>query len=118
MDEFDRNILLIPIKNRLELQDILEKILGVTTDERVQFQPPETSKLKLPNITYRMSDVSSVHADNLVYASRTAYEVTLKDKDPESKYLKYLRMIPQSRFIRFSTASNYNAWTFRIWTEF
>lgn len=118
MDEFDKKILLTPIKDREDLQYRLEKILGVTTDERVKFQPPDKTKLKLPNLTYTMSDVGPTYADNLIYRSKTAYEVVLKDKDPESKYLARLRQIPTAHFIRFSTGENYNAWAFRVWTEF
>lgn len=118
MDEFDEKVLLTSIKNRMDLQDLLEKILGVTTDERVQFQPAEGTKLKLPNLTYRMTDVDASRADNRVYRSRTAYEVTLKDKNPDSKYLSRLRQIPCARFIRFATGNGFNAWTFRVWTEF
>lgn len=111
MDKFIRP------KDRDELQLLLEAVLGVQTDERVQFQPPEGAKFKLPNITYVMVDIDTEFADNLPYKSQTAYEVTLKDKDPDSKYLKRLRSIPMCRFVRCFRNDNCNGWVFRLWTQ-
>lgn len=104
-------------RDRFELQDLLQDILGVKTDERVQYQPPEGTKLKLPNITYRLSKFDATFADNRPYITHTLYDVTIKDKNPDSKYIETFKMMPLCRFVRFYTGENYNAWVFRIATQ-
>lgn len=104
-------------RDRFELQNVLERILGVTSDDRVQYQPPEGTKLKLPNITYRLSGIDTDWGDNLPYIVHTAYDVTIKDKNPDSKYVEVFKRMPLCRFVRFSTGENYNAWTFRMYTQ-
>lgn len=104
-------------RDRFELQELLEMCLEVKTDERVKFQPPEGTKLKLPNITYKLSDIDVKWGDNKPYITHTSYDVTIKDKNPDSKLVKTFKMMPLCRFVRFYTGDNYNAWVFRIATQ-
>lgn len=68
-------------RSRIELQKILEKILGT---KQVYFQPPETIRLKYPCIVYVKSPEEIFHADNLNYLKTDRYTITLIEKNPDS----------------------------------
>lgn len=104
-------------RDRMELQNVLQELLGVETDERVQYQPPEGTKLKLPNITYRLAKLDTDWANNRPYIVHTAYDVTIKDKNPDSPIAEKFKFLPLCRFVRFYTSDNYNAWVYRISTQ-
>lgn len=68
--------------SRLELQDKLEEILG---SKNVYFQPPENIKMRYPCIVYEQYTDYDPHANNHTYLYVIGYQVTLIDRDPDSK---------------------------------
>lgn len=99
-------------KARTELQNLLEGLLG---SRNVYFQPPENFKLNYPCIVYELSDIRNWHADNRVYTQKTAYRITVIDKNPDSSGMKAASLIPGVRFDRHYKADNLNHWVFVIY---
>lgn len=88
---------------RLELQAVLELITP-----NVYFQPPPDVRLEYPCIIYKRDAADTKHADNVKYAYRTRYMVTVVDRDPDSPIPELLRMLPMSEFTRFYTSGDLN----------
>ena len=97
--------------NRLDLQTAFEKILG---SRNVYFQPPESVKLKYPAIVYSIKDIKKEFANNLSYIVSPGYEVTLIDKNPDSKYVEGILHLPYCVFDRFFMSDNLNHYVFTI----
>lgn len=71
-------------RDRLELQEELEDILGgEDAPDRVYYQPNEQSKLEYPCIVYAKSPFFSAPADNIVYRTKSRYDVILIDRSPD-----------------------------------
>jgi hypothetical protein len=66
---------------RYELQRKLEECLG---SSNVYFNPPEGLKISYPCIVYTRSRKSIKRADDKAYTTRTGYDVTLIQRDPDS----------------------------------
>lgn len=98
--------------DRLTLQSKFEEILG---NRNVYFQAPEGFKMKYPAIRYSLSRYDDRFADNILYASKTAYTVTLIDKNPDSDFVNKIRNLPYCRFDRPYTSDNLNHWVFTIY---
>ena len=83
---------------RLQLQDELEQLLG---SEEVNFQPPETIKLKYPCINYSKNAGDTLHADDRKYRRLQGYSITVISRDPDNtlaedvlnhfRYCRYVR---------------------------
>ena len=69
-------------KSRLQLSEILNKIMGVTN--RVYFQPPPTVKMSYPCIIYKLDDIDTTFADNNPYSLMKKYVVMAVTTDPDS----------------------------------
>ncbi len=100
------------MKNRLELQTLLESILG---SENVYYQPPETIKINYPAIIYSRADIPNIYADNDVYAQNIKYRVTVVDKNPDSIFVTEVSRIPTCRFERHYTNDNLNHDSFIVY---
>lgn len=100
------------MKSRLELQAMLEELLG---SRNVYFQPPESIKMKYPAIVYSLSDIRNIHASNVVHKKDTAYSLTYIDEDPDSENIEKISNLPYCNFDRFFTADNLNHYTFTIY---
>ena len=100
------------MNRRLELQKLLETILG---SRNVYYQPPASITMNYPAIVYSRYDIENFHADNSVYAQRTAYTVTVIDKNPDSDYVNKISMLPLCAFERHYTSDNLNHDVFRIY---
>ena len=98
--------------SRLELQTMLEKILG---SRNVYFQPPESIKMKYPAIVYSRDDITNDSADNLVYKQSHFYQLTVIDEDPDSEIVEKVSKLPKCRFNRHYTADNLNHDTFTLY---
>jgi hypothetical protein len=98
--------------SRLKLHDELCSILG---SRYVYFQPPSSKKMEYPAIVYSLKTIETNHANNGVYHSQAAYELTLIDKNPDSVYIIPILRLPTCKFDRFYTADNLNHWTFTIY---
>lgn len=92
-------------KSRLELQDLLESILG---SQNVYFQPPESIRMEYPAIVYSLNRITDSHADNTVYLKNNEYELTVIDWDPESNIVDKVLQLPFCKFDRSYTSDDLN----------
>lgn len=97
---------------RLELQSLLESILG---SRNVYFQPPETVRMSYPCIVYQRNDEVNQFADNRPYVHDKQYILTVVDKNPDSAILDKIVELPRSRYDRHFTADNLNHDVFTIY---
>ena len=93
------------MKNRLELQKVLEGVLG---SRNVYFQPPESIKMHYPAIVYSRSNLNNDYADDSVYMQSHIYTVTVIDKDPDSEIVGRVSRLPTCKFSRHFTSDNLN----------
>ena len=91
--------------DRLELQAILESILGST---HVYFQPPPNIQMQYPCIVYNRDAADAKHADSVLYAHTQRYHVTVIARDPDHVLPMQIANLPLCRFDRFYTADNLN----------
>lgn len=97
---------------RLELQTLLEDILGT---RQVYFQPPANVQMVYPCIVYKRNTVITKFADNSPYRFSKQYEVTIIDRDPDSKIPDKVAALPLSSHNRFFTADNLNHDVFNVY---
>lgn len=100
------------MSSRLELQTLLENILG---SRNVYYQPPASVSMKYPAIVYSRDDIENFHANNGVYTQKTAYAVTVIDKNPDSEYVKKVSMLPLCIYDRHYVADNLNHDVFTLY---
>lgn len=100
--------------DRLDLQTMLE---GILESRNVYFQPPASVKMQYPAIVYHRKDFNTEFANNGLYLYSPSYEVILIDKNPDSKYLEKLLLLPYSRFDRHYEADNLNHDVFTIYQK-
>ena len=100
------------MKSRLELQTMLEKLLG---SRNVYFQPPESIKLKYPAIVYSLNNIRNIHASNAIHKKDMVYTLTYIDKDPDSENVEKISSLPYCEFDRFYTSDNLNHYIFTIY---
>jgi hypothetical protein len=93
------------LAQRLELQSILE---GLIESENVYFQPPSNVTMQYPCIVYERDNASFKSADNIPYAVRQRYQVTLIDKSPDSDVVDKLLALPLCAFSRHFATSGLN----------
>lgn len=99
-------------KARVELQTILEKVLG---SRNVYFQPPASIRMSYPAIVYELDDMPPNHADNQVYLQTNRYKVTVIDSDPDSKIPAQIAQFPMCRFSTRYTSDNLNHTVFELY---
>lgn len=98
--------------SRLELQKLLEEILGTRS---VYFQPPESIKLSYPCIIYERNRGRSFQANDDLYNYRKSYILTVIDKNPDSTIPDEIEKLRYCTFDRFFVADNLPHWTFIIY---
>lgn len=94
---------------RLELSQILNGIQGV---KKAYFQPPKSEKLEYPCIIYKLRSIDSKFANDKPYNNRDGYQITIVDRNPDSKIRQWFMNQPLCKFDRFYTADNLNHWVF------
>lgn len=82
---------------RHELNAIFEALLGT---DQVYFQPPENVKMGYPAIVYERDYRSTQYADNIPYAVKKRYMVTIIDRNPDSEFPDKVAALPFSVFSR------------------
>ena len=97
--------------NRLDLQAMLEKLLG---SNNVYFQPPASVKMQYPAIVYSRSRIDNSHADDGVYMQSLEYEVIVIDRDPDSEIVMKVSRLPRCRHERHYTADGLNHDAFKL----
>lgn len=91
--------------HRLQLQSLLEQILGSTN---VYFQPGPKVEMKYPCIVYQRDFASTQHADNAPYRLTKRYQVTTIDRNPDSVVPDLIAQLPTCEFSRFFAADGLN----------
>lgn len=91
--------------SRLDLQDLLEFILG---SRNVYYQPPESIKIKYPAIVYRRNDIYNNFADDIVYMQNHTYQIIVIDANPDSEIVDRVSKLPMCRYDRHYTSDNLN----------
>lgn len=97
---------------RLELNEKLCEILG---SRHVYFQPPESTRMTYPAIRYERYDLLRNNADDMAYHKHQAYQLTLIDPNPDSKYFDAIADLPYCTFDRHYAADNLNHDVFTIY---
>lgn len=93
-------------KSRLELQTLLEQLVGPDVD--VWFQEPENLKLSYPCVIFHRDSGISAHADNKPYRHTTRYQLTVIDYDPDSIYPGLIETLPMCTFQRWFVKDRLN----------
>lgn len=100
------------MERRLELQTILEEVLG---SRNVYFQPPETVKMNYPCIVYSRLSGDTQFANNKPYSFQLQYRVLVLDKNPDSVIPKKVSELPMCVFERHYVTNNLNHDLFNIY---
>ena len=99
------------MESRLELQTLLEEILG---SSNVYYQPPESVKMSYPAIVYSLKNMKNNFANNSVYTQYTDYEIIVIDKDPDSEIVSKISKLPLCMFDRTYVSDNLNHTVFTL----
>lgn len=83
--------------NRLDLQSILEEMLG---SRNVYYQPPESTKMQYDAIKYSKKNITSTYANNAKYSMMDSYELVVISERPDNPVVKKLLMLPYCTFDR------------------
>ena len=97
---------------RPNLQTLLEAVLG---SRNVYFQPPSSVHIKYPAIIYSRANIENLHANNRVYLSNIAYQLTVVDRDPDSEIVDKVSQLPKCSFNRHYVADNLHHDVFTIY---
>lgn len=98
---------------RIELQKDLEDLLGT---RNVYFQPPASVKLNYPCIIYELSNEFVAHADDKRYARKKMYDVTIIDKNPDTKIPDEMAdRFEYCSLNRFFTSDNLNHYVYQLY---
>ena len=97
---------------RLELHQILNGIPGV---KKASFQPPESVKLEYPCIVYQLQNVDMRSANDHPYKNRDGYQITIIDRNPDSKIRQTVERFMLCRFNRFFTSDGLNHWVYTLY---
>ena len=98
--------------SRIELQDLLENILG---SRNVYFQPPASVHIDYDAIVYSRKNIENTFANNSVYKQNDAYEIIAIYEDPDSCLRRKLSKLPMCSFDRHYTADNLNHDVFTLY---
>lgn len=96
-----------------ELQEEFCTLIG---SRNVYFQPPASVRMSYPCIRYtRNPGADRRNANNKLYMSTDQYEVTIIDRDPDSKLPdKLMEHFPMCSFDRWYAADNLNHFVYTI----
>ena len=98
--------------SRTELHKDLVNILG---NRNVYFQPPASIEMQYPCIRYKRESIDNEFANDKRYLSKTKYQVTVIDKDPDSEIVEKMIDYPMTSHIRHYVADNLNHDVFIIY---
>lgn len=100
------------MSNRVELQHILEDILG---SRNVYYEPPSNVRMKYPAIVYTRKRIDNLSADNSVFKQDTSYELTVIDQNPDSRIVYDISLLPKCRHISHFEQENLCHDTFTLY---
>ena len=101
-----------PDPKRLELQTLLEGVLGTTN---VYFQPPANKQMSYPCIVYAQDNAKTEFAGNHPYKRAKRYQVTVIDRDPDTMIPSDVAQLPLSNLNRIFTADNLHHFVFNLY---
>lgn len=100
--------------SRLDLDNALRSIC-----EHVYFQPPANIRMEYPCIVYNCARGRDYWADNAIYEPIACYEITVIDKDPDSKLAETIHnSFSYCSFDRVFRSDNLNHFTFTIYYRY
>ena len=99
------------VKSRYDLDDILRSILG---SNNVYYSPPDGLRMSYPCITYNLSYIRVINADNKKYLKIPRYTITLIDEDPDSIYRDPILDLPHCSLERVYTYDNLNHFVYNL----
>lgn len=91
--------------SRIELQTLLEKLLG---SREVYYQSPGDNDMNYPAIKYEKSDINTKYADNMKYSNMKQYQIIVIDRLPDNPVIEQILKLPYSSFDRHYKADNLN----------
>lgn len=91
--------------SRIELQTLLEKLLG---SEEVYYQSPGKNNMNYPAIKYSKSDFQTSYANDKKYLNKTRYEIIVIDILPDNPVIKKIMGLDYSSYDRGYKADNLN----------
>ena len=98
--------------SRLELQSLLEELLG---SRNVYYQPPESIRMSYPAIVYSFQDIRNRYANDTVYTQAQSYQLTLIDEDPDNEMKNKISQLKMCSFDRHFKSGNLNHYVFTIY---
>lgn len=97
------------MERRLKLHQILTDLMtSAEVEPNVYFQPPDNLQMKYPAIVYERDGGDSDHADNRPYSVNRQYQLTVIDRNPDSKIPGLVEVLPRCRSVRFFATDNLN----------
>lgn len=100
------------MSSRTSLQNELTELLE---SNNVYFQPPASVQMRYPAIRYKFEGLRNTHANDRVYKRMGRYQLTLIDKDPESKFVDRILAIPYCTLVQTYRADNFNHFVFELY---
>lgn len=103
-----------PDPKRLELQTLLEGVLG---SDHVYFQPPSNLTMQYPCIVYFHDMAKTEFAGNHPYSRAKRYQLTVIDRNPDSgmNISDDVAQLPLSVLDRVFTADNLHHYVFNLY---
>lgn len=99
-------------KKRLQLHDILCKILG---SRNCYFRPPSGFEMHYPCIVYDHFSTEVDRADNIPYKTAKRYDITVIDENPDSEIPDRVLELPYCKSDRNFASEGLNHFTFTLY---
>lgn len=91
------------MKNRIELQTLLEELLG---SKNVYYQPPNNLSMSYPAILYSTDKFDTKKADDTSYMINKRYEVIVISHKPDNPVIEKLLALPMCSYDRPYKSNN------------
>lgn len=79
------------------------------------FQPPSNLSMKYPAIVYSRKSIDYDYANDSVYKNKHAYDITIVDKNPDSKIAVEVSKLRYCKFDRQFTTDGLNHIVFKLY---
>lgn len=96
--------------NRLKAQNMFLSICP-----NVYFQKPSNTNMKYPAIIYSRTDIVATYANDNAYMRKYSYDVTVIDRNPDSKIAEELLNFRFCKFNRQFVSDGLNHIVFKIY---
>lgn len=97
------------------LQMTFTAATGISSSNRVYFQPGSDTTLKYPCILYKLTDIPVDHANNYPYKVEHSYDLTVIDRDPVSPLREAVARLPYCRMSRTYESDGLHHYVFQIY---